>query len=267
MPDSRVRWDSPFVLATAGALAVHIALITGGDALVVTHPPRAWVPAPHIEMIEVEVQPELVPPPPPLPAPVPEPAPIPVEPARPAPRAAHVRAAPSPVRSAPEPPPPVAPTEPTSGGDPVVHMDDIAPSATGVGVAVGKPETGHIGRGGRGGGTGAGSGSSSEPPRPVSVASIKTRAMPKGDYGFFDAGKDYPPEARALGIEGAIRVRLVVDEHGQVKSKVLLNRLGHGLDELALKRAGEIRFDPALDSDERPVTSVVVWTFNMTLPR
>ena len=26
-----MRWDSPFVLATAGTLAVHLALVTGGD--------------------------------------------------------------------------------------------------------------------------------------------------------------------------------------------------------------------------------------------
>jgi len=102
---------------------------------------------------------------------------------------------------------------------------------------------------------------------PVSVATIKTRAMPKGDYGYFDAGKDYPSEARALGIEGAIRVRLIVDERGKVKSQMLLNRLGHGLDELALKRAAEIEFEPARDTDDRPVTSVVVWTFTMTLPK
>src|SRR5690606_14025669 len=112
--------------------------------------------------------------------------------------------------------------------------------------------------------SGAGSG---EAPRPVSVATIKKRAMPKGDFSYFDASKDYPPEAKALGIEGQIRVRLVVDENGKVKSSVLLNRLGHGLDELALRRAKEIEFEPAIDTDDKPVTSVVVWTFNMTLPK
>jgi TonB family protein len=148
-------------------------------------------------------------------------------------------------------------------------MDDVAPGATGVGVAVGKPATGRIGRGGSGGGTGAGTGSGTgdEIARPVSVATIKTRAMPRGDYAFFDAGKDYPAEARALGIEGAIRVRLVVDDHGKVTSRVLLNKLGHGLDELAFRRAAEIEFEPAIDTDNHPVTSVVVWTFNMTLPK
>ena len=147
-------------------------------------------------------------------------------------------------------------------------MDDVAPAATGVGVAVGKPVTGRIGRGGTGGGTGGGSGTGSdEIARPVSVATIKTKALPKGDYGYFDAGKEYPAEARARGIEGKIRVRLVVDEHGKVSSRALLNQLGYGLDELAMKRAAEMEFEPATDTDDHPVTSVVVWTFNMTLPR
>jgi TonB family protein len=101
----------------------------------------------------------------------------------------------------------------------------------------------------------------------MSVATIKKRALPKGDYGYFDAGKDYPAEARQLGIEGTIRVRLVVDETGVVKAKVLLNKLGHGLDELALERASRIQFTPAVDTDDKPVSSVVIWTFNMTLPK
>jgi protein TonB len=101
----------------------------------------------------------------------------------------------------------------------------------------------------------------------MSVATIKTRALPKGDFSYFDASKDYPPEARSLGIEGVIRVRLVVDAEGFVKSAVLLNKLGHGLDELALERAKKIQFEPARDTDEKPVSSVVVWTFNMTLPK
>jgi periplasmic protein TonB len=258
-----VRWDSPFVLAVAGTVAVHVILVTASDAIVVTHPPGRWVAPPRVELVEVEVPPVVAPPPPPV-AP-PEPAPE----IKPAPRPRVARAATAPVAKAPEPPPADRTETPVpSGGDEVVHMDDIAPAATGVGVAVGKRSTGHIGRGGTGGGTGAGSGAgSAEIAKPVSVATIKTRAMPKGDYGYFDAGKDYPSEARALGIEGAIRVRLVVDEQGKVKSQMLLNRLGHGLDELALKRAAEIDFEPARDTDDHPVTSVVVWTFTMTLPR
>ena len=261
-----VRWDSPFVLATAGTLAVHLTLVTVSDAVVVTHPPVQHVPAPHMELVEVEVPPALKPPPPPPPSTA-TPTPAPVEPVRPARRVHAARAVPTPVR-APEPPPTPIPAPALSGGEQVVRMDDVAPSATGVGVAVGKPATGRIGRGGTGGGTGAGSGSgAAELARPVSVATIKTRAMPKGDYSYSGLGKDYPAEALALGIEGDIRVKLVVDEHGKVVSRVLLNRLGHGLDEIAVQRAAEIEFTPATDTDDHPVSSVIVWTFHMTLPK
>ncbi|MBA3821004.1 MAG: TonB family protein [Deltaproteobacteria bacterium] len=98
----------------------------------------------------------------------------------------------------------------------------------------------------------------------MSVATIKTQALPKGDYGYF---KDYPAAARQAGVEGSIKVRLVVDASGKVKSAVLLNKLGYGLDELALARAKQIEFSPAQDTDDRPVSSVVVWTFHMTLPK
>lgn len=261
-----MRWDSPFALATAGTLAIHLILITAGVAIVATRPPSDRVAPPRIELVDIEPPPVLLPPPPPSPTPEAVPAPA-VEDVKPAPRPRIARATPQ-IRSAPEPPAQTDVPVP-SGGDEVVHMDDIAPAATGVAVAVGKRSTGHIGRGGTGGGTGTGTGTGSgdEAPRPVSVAMIKTGAVAKGDYGYFDAGKDYPPEARALGIEGAIRMRLVVNEHGKVTSRILLNRLGHGLDELAMKRAAEIEFEPARDTNDHPVASVVVWTFDMTLPK
>jgi periplasmic protein TonB len=255
-----VHWDSPFALAVAGTLAIHVLVVTAGDALVVTRPPRPLTPPPRVELVEVEVPPVVQPPPPPVPAPQA------VEEVKPAPRPRVARTVPPQTRSAP-PPPPETPTEVEPGGDQVVQMEDIAPSATGVAVAVGKRSTGHIGRGGSGGGTGAGSGSGTgEIARPVSVATIKTPARAKDGFDYASI-KDYPAEARALGIEGPIRVRLVVDENGKVKSRVLLNKLGHGLDELALQRAAEIEFEPARDTDDKPVASVVVWTFSMQLPR
>ncbi len=146
-------------------------------------------------------------------------------------------------------------------------MDDIAPGAAGVEVAKGPRTQGAVGKGGTGAGTGSGSGGGAGD-RPVSVAMIKTRAMPRGDFSYYDLGRDYPTEAKQLGIEGDIRVRLVVDEHGTVKTATLLPPgLGHGLDALALSRARQIEFTPALDVDDRPVSSVVVWTFHMTLPK
>ncbi len=132
-------------------------------------------------------------------------------------------------------------------------------------MAKGPVNRGPIGAGGSGGGTGTGEGQGSGA-RPLSVAMIKTQAMPKGDYSYFDARKDYPAEARQLGIEGKLRVRLTVSDQGKVTAAVLLNRLGHGLDEVALAQARRLEFEPARDTADRPVSSFVVWTFTFTLP-
>lgn len=259
------------MLATAGTFAIHVLVLVAGDAVVVLNPSRPPPPAPHIEMFEVEVPP-LVRTEPPKPV---EPEPEqPKAPEPPPTKIARTQTIRTPHRTAEPPPttdqPPPVTDQPPSGGEHVVTLDDVPPSATGVGVAVGKRTSQRVGRGGAGGGTGGGTGlgaGSGEVPEPMSVATIKKRALPRGDYAYLAAGKDYPAEARQLGIEGPIRVRLVVDARGKVKSAVLLNKLGHGLDELALRQANEIQFDPARDTDDRAVTSVVVWTFNMTLPK
>src|SRR4051812_20280491 len=78
-----VRWDSPFVLAVAGTLAIHLIVVTAGDAMVVTHPPRARVAAPHVELVDIEPPPVLTPPPPPPAAVPPVPPPVPVNDAKP----------------------------------------------------------------------------------------------------------------------------------------------------------------------------------------
>lgn len=271
-----MRLDSPAVLATAGTLAIHLLLAIGGDALVVLNPQPKYQEAPVVEMFDIE-PPEVKPPPPPIAQPE-EPEPEPeqprepiVEKTKPPPqRVARAARTETPPETDTPPPPSDSPPAP-SGGAPVAQMEGIAPGATGVPVAVGRQRlTDRVGRGGKGTGTGTGTGSGAGPTevaRPVSVATIKKRAMPKGDFSYFDASKDYPAEAKTLGIEGQIRVRLVVDDRGKVKSAVLVNRLGHGLDELALERAKAIEFEPALDTDDKPVSSVVVWTFNMTLPK
>ena len=258
-----VRWDSPFVLALGGTLAIHLLIAVSADAIIVTHPFHPDPDPPKVELFDIKYEPPPPPPPPELPAAreeTPTPAPIvPVRPTAPVQKvAAHV-----------DPPPVETPhAAPDPGGAPTLAMPDIAPSATGIPVARGAPTKGAIGQGGAGTGAGAGSGSGTgSGEMPVSVATIKTRALPHGDFSYYDLGKDYPAEAKQLGIEGDIRVRLVVDEHGKVAAKKLLNRLGHGLDELALQRAGAIEFTPATDSEDRPVSSVVVWTFHMTLPK
>jgi protein TonB len=260
-PRTRTWWESPFVLTIAGTLAIHLLIVTLADAMVVLHPlPPDPPPPPKLEMFDIEVPPVVKPPPPPVPEKAPEVPPPPQTAVH------HFVASRTPTPPSPEPPP-IAPPSPDSGGGPVVQMPDVAPGATGVAVAVGHVNTGNIGRGGTGTGTAAGSGAgSADAPPPMSVATIKTRAMPRGDYSY-EEEKDYPAEAKRLGIEGKLRVKLIVDERGDVRTATLLDHLGHGLDELALRRANAIKFDPAKDTDNRPVTSVVVWTFDLELPK
>jgi len=251
-----------------GTLAVHglIALVFG-----TIHPPDTAIlslvpPRDQIELVDLDLTP---PPPPPAPEPEPpppepEPKPTAEPPPREAPKAPRAARAPS-TRVAAATTPDERPATPDDvpGGAPVLKMDNLGPGTTGVAVATGPRTGGAHGRGGTGGGAGAGTGSGDAPAPPVSVASIKKRAMPKGDYGY---GTDYPAEARRLGVEGTIRVRLVVDASGKVTEAKLLGKLGHGLDELALTRARKLEFEPAIDSDDKPVSSVVVWTFYFTLP-
>ena len=71
-----------------------------------------------------------------------------------------------------------------------------------------------------------------------------------------------------LGMEGTIKVRIVVDASGKVRGRPKrITRLGHGLDQLEIRWARKLRFRPAIDSNDSPVPATVVWTFNFTLPR
>ena len=266
-----MRKDSPLLLAIIGTVAIHTLLYIGADAIDVLSPPQPPELAPQLELFEI-----VMPPPPPLPetppppAAQPEPPPVAApEPVRPAvtrpTRPATIPAPATPPLSENSTPPTDLPPDAAGGGAPVYAMADLGPAARGVAVASGTPPTGKTGRGGAGDGTGTGTGTgdgAGAAPLAVSIAAIKTRAMPKGDYSYFD---EYPDEAKRLGIAGQIKVRLLVSAEGAVVKRTLLQGLGHGLDELALKKAATMQFTPARDANDRAVASVVVWTFNMQL--
>ncbi|MBP6629644.1 MAG: TonB family protein [Kofleriaceae bacterium] len=262
------RQPAPEIVAL-GAIAVHVLLLVLIDVLsVVGHEPPP-PPTPRVELVDVEPPPDppppappVTPPEPPQAAPLPPPPPMPEARVRPTPAARPSAPTPAPT----EPPPPTPPQGPP-GGAPVYSLPDVTPAARGMPVPVGPRPSGPTGRGGGGGGTGSGEGSGAgSAPQPLSVAMIKDRAKPTGDYGYFDAGRDYPAEAKRLGVEGQIRVRLLITAEGKVSRATLLSKLGHGLDELALSRAQRLQFTPARDTAGQAVASVEVWTFTFTLP-
>lgn len=67
----------------------------------------------------------------------------------------------------------------------------------------------------------------------------------------------YTEEARRLRIEGAVRLQLRFTADGRVEIQDVLSKLGHGLDEQAVRVAQQIKFKPA-QLEGRNVESVVV---------
>lgn len=67
----------------------------------------------------------------------------------------------------------------------------------------------------------------------------------------------YTPEARHLGIEGEVLLEVVLESTGNVHVVRVVRGLGHGLDDEAMRAAGQIRFKPA-SRDGQPADSTVV---------
>ncbi len=256
-------------------LLVHLALALGLYAAErwVHHHPPTLVAEPPGEIVDIELpRPNVEPPEPPPPPPATEPAPpAPAAAPTPAPRRVVARTTAPPSQSPPTPAiEPAAPGPPDTAAPAPVFVLPEGGSGGSIPVPVGTARPGPTGPGGTGSGSGGGGkpgGTGPAAPVPVSVAAIKRRAMPIGDTDFVEAHRDYPAEARRLGIEGQVKVRLLVDKSGEVTSRKLITRLGHGLDELAMKLARRLRFEAAIDTDDRSVASVVVWTFRFTLPQ
>lgn len=161
------------------------------------------------------------------------------------------------------------PKESSPPGGQVFDLASLSTNGT-VPVSVGKNSSASSsgnGSGKGGGGKSGGTGPASVHV-PVSIAMLKKRPMPIGDTDFVDARKNYPQSAKNNGIEGTIKVKLLVDAKGQVRGKpILITPLGHGLDQLAIRLAKKLRFSPAIDTNNKPVPATVVWTFRFTLPK
>jgi protein TonB len=71
----------------------------------------------------------------------------------------------------------------------------------------------------------------------------------------------YPDEAKKAGIEGTVRLRVVVDDAGQVVDVKILSGPGYGLDEAARKALKRFRFKPAMKAGIAVSTTI---TYNYT---
>jgi protein TonB len=73
--------------------------------------------------------------------------------------------------------------------------------------------------------------------------------------------ENYPSEAKRLGIEGAVKLKLSIDETGRVVHAKVVERAGHGFDEASAKAMLAARFKPAETSDGRAVPCSIIWTY------
>jgi TonB family protein len=114
----------------------------------------------------------------------------------------------------------------------------VASAGFGNGRAVGSP------RGG-GGGTaqqaGFGDAKAAQPAR----AKLATEQPPTQVEILQKPKPDYTAEGRALKIEGEVRLEVLFTANGQVRVIRVVQGLGHGLDEQAVRAAEQIKFKPA----------------------
>ncbi len=246
------------IFAGLGALVLHAGVAL---AMLSVRPP----PPRHASEVEFEVK-KNIPPPPPK---ITEPEPPPKEPE---PKVVKVEKTPPPPTPVPNREPP---KEPPKEVKPVfgVNMDSTTDDPNAVAVPVGnttmiKPED-------------SGKDLHAEPlpkgkpggdPTPQvykPVADIYVKTLPEIDGEACARTVTYPPEAEQAGIEGEIKLRVSLDEHGKVHDIKVLSGLGHGLDQAAMNALRyRCKFKPAVDTTGKAVAYVIqtyTWTFE--LPR
>jgi TonB family protein len=78
---------------------------------------------------------------------------------------------------------------------------------------------------------------------------------------------EYPPDAEANGIEGAVELSIVIDEHGDVQQAVVLDPGPHpGFAAAALHAVQRFRFNPA-EIDGKPAAVEITYRYQFVLRR
>lgn len=243
------------VIGTAVALCVHVVVAV---ALIRVDTSRLFRGETTVEM-------EVQEPPPPPPDIKPEPPPPPPPPEVVKPRlVVHRAAAPTPPTEAP-PPPSEAPPPKATEAPPVfgVSLDStVAGDGPGMAVPVGNtlmtkphraaaPATAPLAGGGGDG-------------LPAPVPEIFISDPPKVVH---EVSAAYPPELQRMGIEGHVTCKLYIDENGDVRRVTVVEKAGHGFDELAREALRKFKFSPAHTSDGKAVPTNIVYKYKFELPQ
>jgi protein TonB len=77
----------------------------------------------------------------------------------------------------------------------------------------------------------------------------------------------YPPEMQRMGIEGHVLCKLLIDEEGNVRRVTIIEKAGHGFDELAREALKKFKFSPARTSDGKAVPTNINYNYKFELPQ
>lgn len=230
------------------SLAFHAALL---GAILAVRPPadRRATPV-SVEIVETRR---------PAPEPKPEPREEPPRVLRPAPRVVRAPRPPVPDDAPPPPPvpddappPPNAPPDPGARAGPVRLGISMSSTTTAGEYAAPTGNTLY--------GKAAGKGEDPEEgkPRLAGRYALPTQVTSLPEPLGCDIPKsEYPEEARRLGIEGEVALRLVVDEEGHVRDVKVMRDPGHGFGSVAQRSAKVYcRFRPAKKDGEAVATEI-----------
>ncbi len=101
---------------------------------------------------------------------------------------------------------------------------------------------------------------------PPEFAPVDDESVAELPEAYFKPEPAYPEIARRMGIEGKVLVRIGIDHNGNIKSVRLLQKVGYGMDEAAVKAAWQTKFRPARGVDGKPVDYAISYGFKFQLP-
>lgn len=260
----------------AGAIVVHVVLLAALFGM--TPPDRkrdVKRPPVKVSLVTRTTEPKAKPPePPPEPPKAEPPKPTPAVNKRPT-RRAKPKARPK--QAAPPPKPAAAPPQPVkprvrrfaismeatvSAGGVAVPTAGDGERSSGVG-AVGGDKDGVLG----GRPTGKPAPKTPKPaPQPKVVQATQVTVLPKlvGQPSSSEMRRVYPRSAREKGLEGNVRLKILVSVSGKVERVRVLRRAGNGFDEAAVSLVKKFKFS-AGKVNGRSVAVWIPWTYRFRL--
>lgn len=256
-------------LGVAGSLLAHGAIFVLVSVLAANPPEIKKTET--VELFVVETPKPPPPPPPPPEPPKEEPKPEPPKPKpkpKPVPRKV-AKALPPPPKDAPPPPPDIKELEPPPPNEP--PPPDAKPNAPVlIGMSLSSTSTAGTFAANVGNSLYGTTEKVARKPEEVKPYASKTgRYVPPYKVTSLpellsEVKATYPEEARKLGMEGDVLLKLTIDHTGKVVSAKVVKRAGYGFDEAALAAVKRFRFKPGLDGGE-PITTEINYTYTFLL--